>query len=866
LKVVRRLLQWSVVAGLLLAVGAVSAPAGRNGLAAPGLIGPPSGGSFLSLPAFAWRAIAGAQHYEFQISADPSFNSPVFGGGQDRFTTRNTFATLPRQTPNGTYWWHVRAIDKNGAVGPWSPARSAKRAWTTAPRPMAPANNAQINYGTSRLTLSWTPVPYASKYLVSIGTTPDLGNLISGDAQETNATSFTPSVVLSIGTYFWSVQPEDADGNRGTPSKVVSFNWRWPSKVASHLTDLVSAPEFYDPQLSWNSVPGAAHYDVEINPATGFPQGSKVCCDNPAVGTKLSPTASLKNNRYYARIRAVDIDGDAGAWYPGPTFTKAFDLDPDGPGPKTSIPGLHVRDNLSDPGSSPPGFLTSSPIVVWQPVTGAASYEVDVVPFNTVVPNDCDWTSTSPDAWHVITAVTAWTPLSSRSNADPPFPAPSGVSEDSKTFRRGGSYCVRVRAQTDRAQDGNAVWGDFTYLSDAFTFTDYPAGFGRPGMATGDYLAPVRSVVSTQTPYFTWRAIPGAASYFVIVAKDPSFTTIVDYAFTRIPAYAPRDGNSPRTYTDEATDYYWVVLPSPDPGGAGAQGNVVDLPRATFKKQSLPPRVSVDLPASARRVGPPTFRWQSVNGARDYRVQVSQDPNFGTLLDEQVTDSTAYTSTKTYPANIALYVRVRAEDEKQTGLRWSTTVKFRNVLLAPVPDPRPTRGDLIPTFTWQQIPQALSYDFHIDYPDGSRHDWRNLRSPAFTPTSLPGGGVFHWMVRAEFPQAGGGTVPGPYSRLQSFARTFEPPAGSRTVGGTRTLLFVWQPKAGARSYRIQVARSPDFSQGVDSQEVHGTSYAPNLDGYVDGGRFYWRLQAADADGVGGDYSETKSFTLQKIPH
>ena len=522
----------------------------------------------------------------------------------------------------------------------------------------------------------------------------------------------------------------------------------------------------------------------------------------------------------------------------------------------------HVRDNNGDPGTSPAGFLTSSPIVVWSPVPGASSYQVDVDPFNVHTrPGDCDfnWNEQS-DHWQVLTAVPAWTPLAGGKQA--PFPTSINVSQDFQQFVAGRSYCVRVRARTDRS-NGTDVWGDYTYLSNAFTFAGYPGGCSCAVSATaGTYAAPIGGQVTRSTPLLAWREVPGAASYYVIVAKDPSFTTVVDYAFTREPAYAPRDSSNPRTYPDETTNYYWAVLPSGAADGAGAASNPLAQAPASFQKRSIPP--TLQSPANGTKViGPPTFRWTAVEGARYYKVQVSQDQNFGTtLLDEQVTDSTAYTSTKTFPANAALYVRVRAEDETNTGLSWSSVRSFKNVLPSPRPHASP-RGDLIPTFTWSPVPRAVAYDFHAQYPDGSTHDNGNLRSPAFTPPSLSGTGVFHWQVRAEFPQVSGGPVPGPYSSLVTFTRTILPPAGARSAGGGKSVLYTWQPKLGAKSYRIQVSRSPDFSQQVENQEVHSTFYAPNLDSYGDGGTFCWHVQAVDADGNSGNYTQTRSFALQK---
>src|SRR4029077_4499907 len=146
--------------------------------------------------------------------------------------------------------------------------------------------------------------------------------------------------------------------------------------------------------------------------------------------------------------------------------------------------------------------------------------------------------------------------------------------------------CARVRARSDRANSTDDVYGDYTYLDPdnqgwAFEFTGYPAGGARPPACTaspaagactpsctanclgsGDYVTTVTGTTTGRVPYFTWKPLSGKQSYYVLVAKDPSFSNLVDYAFTQIPAYAPRTGTGPRTYPDETTLYYWAVLPA----------------------------------------------------------------------------------------------------------------------------------------------------------------------------------------------------------------------------------------------------------------------------------------------------------------
>src|SRR5439155_1383413 len=145
------------------------------------------------------------------------------------------------------------------------------------------------------------------------------------------------------------VTPLDAEGNRGVPTTVSSFSWLWPSTTTPKIEDLQASPEVFDPKFSWDPVPGAARYEVEINSSVDFAPGSKVCCTGTTIATSLSPTTVFKDNVYYWRVRAFDPDGNAGVWnyWQDPDthatgFTKTFDK------------GTPARDNTY-PGPLVPG-------------------------------------------------------------------------------------------------------------------------------------------------------------------------------------------------------------------------------------------------------------------------------------------------------------------------------------------------------------------------------------------------------------------------------------------------------------------------------------------------------------------------------
>jgi hypothetical protein len=871
----------SFLALALASVGPAGSERTSTAPAAPALIGPSEGAAVDALPAFAWEPVAGAERYEFEFSADPGFNSAL-----GTASTRNTRATLKTAVPNGRYYWHVRAIGAGGTLGAWSQTRTLQMAWTARPSLLSPANGATLTYPLDAFKLSWTPVPSASGYLVRLATDPALGSLVwSTGPVETSATSFTISSPLAPGTYYWGITPLNAEGHAGTASAAASFQWRWPSTTTTSYADLAPEAEIVDPYFSWARVPGAAGYEVEVNSSSDWAPGSKVCCDPLRIGSdittfglSLAPPEQLDNNTFYWRVRAIDPGGNAGVWNVGPSFPKTFANVP--PTVAPSVKNLRMRDNLGDPyngvdpGSVPYPLSTATPVVSWNPVPGASGYQVDVAPH---LSGACDWSHPNLRHWVKYTSSTSWTPLGWSWVNVKPFPHPLSVSNDLLTqLDAGWSYCVRVRP-VDRAStlNGPLVFGDWTYLpannTAAFTWSGPPApGSCSPcSLSASDYREPIMGTTLARMPLFTWQAVPGAQSYYVLVAKDPSFTNLVDYAYTRVAAYAPRTGSMSRGYPDELTLYYWAVLPAAQPNGGAVSANPLDSFPRNFHKQSAPPTILE--PASGSVLGGPvTFRWTSVEGARRYRLEVAQDPSFANLIDNRaaLTDSTAYTSNTTYPADTILYWRVRADAEdgnsETVGLTWSATGTFQKTLPAPTADAsNPTSGAFLPTLAWSPVPGAVSYDVHVEEADGDQRDFENLPSHAFTPTKMTGMGIFKLQARANFPTAAGTLVHGPYSALMSFARTIPEPGGATTDSGPRHLLFSWNARLGAKQYRVQIATRADFSTLVENATTQATNYAPLLTqrDYVNGGQLYWRVAAMDADGNQGDWSPVQAFGI-----
>jgi hypothetical protein len=831
---------------------ALTSSASARGMAAPRLVSPANGASVQQLPALVWNSVRGAAQYEYQIAADPHFNSIALGTGVGRGTSRthNLAAALDKTVPDGTYYWRVRALTAADKVGAWSRVRRIVKAWSSTPQ-ITGGDGARVAWPTTPLVLRWSSVAYATKYIVSVATDPALSNLVIGSATqptETQGTSFALPISLAPGAYYWAVRPVDAEGHRGSRSRVASFQWTWPTATNTALTDLDPDARVFDPMFSWNPIPGAARYEVEVNAAEDFPAGSRWCCGGTTTGTSLAPLLALANNRYYWRVRAIDARGNAGVWNYGQPFTKAFDsLAP-------SVPGLTVRDTSGNAVTGAPE--TSVPLVTWEPVPGASRYEVQLGTYNGAG-HYCDWSLAGTPGYRASTATTAWTPLA-RTTLRPysaawpspqeDIPVPTGPSS---------SYCVRVLARSDDDAQHKQVTSEWTYLNGydnpAFTFATPSAGVGCPVTPASAYHLPANGTLTSRTPYFTWDPVPGAGSYYVIISRDAGFTHVADVGFTDVNAYAPRLATG-TPLSDDTTSYYWAVMPAVTAAGSGVCSDALHNNPQSFNKSSVAPN-PIAPGTGADVTTQPTFRWTSAENARNYRLQVSQDPTFGNPIDDVTTDATAYTSSSTYPADTVVYWRVRANDWNGQGLNWSATRTFVRRLPVPVPAPLSAAPQGLPPFSWTPVQDAISYDVHVDQADGTTRDF-NFETPSFTAAKYYGIGIWRLQVRAEFPTGAGSKVAGGYSPLQPFLLSLAPPSGARGVKSGGRLVISWNPEPDAKQYRVEVATTSGFNSRIDQHKLDGTSWAPNVDfgQKRNRGPLYWRVAAVDWGGNVGSFA------------
>lgn len=860
-------------------------------LAAPNPLSPGSGASVDSVPVFNWSAVSGADHYQFQIAATNTFSPALYS-----IDTKNTRAALTDLLQNKTYYWRVRAMTAANGGGAWSATRSMVMNWSDKADPTTPADGASITYP-DPLLLNWTTIPGAEKYRVTVATDPGLSSVVNGFPVTTQASAYALPTRLSDGTYYWGVTPIDSESHDGTASDVFSFTYSWPTDttLAPTLTlnDLSTDPGVFDPQFSWTPVDGAAYYKVDVSSDPDFPSGSIVCCDGETVATSMTPTTLLPSSQaYYWRVTPYDAANQAGTstvWSDQngdpQTFTITFDTG------ASSIPNLSMRDSSFDPIAwNSGGMSTNTPIVGWDDVPGAAFYEVQVSPYSN---SACDWATKT---WDVDTVTTAWTPLGDAHNAvgDPVPQSQANLASDLPALT--GPWCVRVKAHRGDDTSHNSVYGAWSYIGDgsgpSFTFSGYPTGSPCQSCTNGylgsaDYLLPQTGASSADMPVFTWNPIQGAQSYYVVVSTDQSFTNIVDYAFTKVPAYAPRGGLTGVTNYPNGT-YYWAVLPATNADGTGVSADPSLAPVKSFTKQVTAPTLS---PVTISGLGP-VLQWSAVQGAIDYHVQISDTSDFSKLtppdgIDQRVAE-TSYTASSTLPANKTIYWRVEAEADgnmgSTIGLGRSQRGQFSTTLgvpsfTTPTTFPNATSGSTIPVWQWNPVAGATSYDVHLTCALGANCTDGSFDTTAAVMTSSTGTQPLQWQVRAKFPtvQFGvpGQAVPGNYTSQQNYTATIPAPTGLSSVDtGAHTFSMQWSPVNGMKDYKVEVSTSPatnsdgSFVTTVEQISTYTPNAAPRImnlltttNAYLNGGTLYWHVAALDAGDNVGAYSATQTYKL-----
>jgi hypothetical protein len=271
----------------------------------------------------------------------------------------------------------------------------------------------------------------------------------------------------------------------------------------------------------------------------------------------------------------------------------------------------------------------------------------------------------------------------------------------------------------------------------------------------------------------------------------------------------------------------------------------------------------------------PTFSWDMAEGANNYRLQVSTDPNFGSTVINQLTPLTSFTPVNTL-APALYYWRVQIIRYGNVGNDWSEVEQF--TLSLPKPTGLTPDGDTVhyaPTFCWDPLvgdddqgnPVLTAWKYRIQVsldPNFSQiYDSIDTFNNCWTPTKGYQDGNLYWHVA----MIDGNSRLGPYTDpAATFTKQYPITTLISPINNPvdTTPTFIWIPVDGAATYVFEVSQYPTFFPTYDSVVTINTQFTP-LKLYEMNVVYYWRVAIRDRDGRQGPFTDASIIIGDVFP-
>jgi len=739
----------------------------------------------------------------------------------------------------------------------------------TVQAPVVPDVQRPIGPQTSNFqpTITWTTDPINVLYDLRIETFMGAPVLA---ADGLTGSSFVPPTDLPPELYVTKVRSYNRAGDVSAWSPNHAFQI-----LAIELTDpagVVGIVIDPTPTFNWTGVNVSDHYELLVQTDTGSTVIQETAL--PGGSTSFTPASNLAVGNYEATIQAVDPAAEAGDV--SPLFTFSI-----------------VSPNVTAPPANNTGL---QPVVTWDAVPGAASYDIRIDNVTTgqssfIVDTGLTSTSYTPPVMpqgdftafvraidnagavgHYSTGrdynIDVPTPATPVING-PPTPSMNRLPEfhwNSVAF--GSTYELRIDNVTTGVNDVVHVSGltttsylvtsllpdaDYQAFVRATNIVDESSSYSGAAPFTVDTtLAPELTgpipLTSDDTPEMTWTAVTGAASYELRldnlstgVNDILSLTGLTTTSFT--PVLPLAEG-----------DYQFRVRAD---NGQGDQGDW-SADRA-FEIRQVPIMTGPSSPSGDIFLHRPTITWAAAPDSTRYDLWVNQIGVTHPVIRETNLTSPDFTPSTDMPDN-TYRAWVRAYDANGTVHRWSDPIDFR-IVSVEVTHPASEVIDTTPSIAWTVLLAATSYEVKVDDLTNGITDLirqAGLDVAAFVPTNPLDTGTYRASVR---PYDFAGT-PGDWSEPRDFSivtSSFITPS-SRTMDHTPT--FTWTTLDEADHYHLW----------VEDALVAGPAliYETNLttpsftSSFLPSGNYRAYLRAVDTHGATGAWSSAYNFSIQTV--
>jgi hypothetical protein len=581
-------------------------------------------------PTFTWNSVTAGVNYQIQVDNQVTFASPEVNqtdtGGLTSFTPSTPI------TPNGLYYWRVRAVNAAGEPGVWSATWYFTIDTTPPASPLLsnPADNAPGVRDTPIFYWGVTPTANAYQYQIDDNAdfssptfkTPD-GTTVPGTPL--TAVSIKPTGLVVLTPYYWRVRARDAAGNWGAWSSSRTITIQPVIPVAPVLTSPAYAyvTNNTTPALAWNTVTAGVTYHVQIDNLSTFVSPEVEQKDTGGLTTFTPPSSITPDALYYWRVRAFNAVGEPGAW----STARYFSID-------TAPPAAPV---LSYPANNA-AVMRTVPYFYWAATATANAYQFQI-------DDNVDFSS-------------------------PAYSTPDGTTIPggpvTVTYVKPTSLTILVPYYWHvRARDAAGNWGPW---SASWSITILPTIPAAPTLI----YPPIYGLTNDSTPTLTWNPVTDGVNYHIQVDNLYTFTS------PEVDGYS--GGPTSFTPTNPITPdglYFWRVQAINASGEAGAWSTLqyftVDTTAPTAPVLSSP----VDNAAGLKAI--PYFYWLAAATANAYQFQIDDNADFSSLdystPDGTIVPGTPVTVTYAKPTGLVIstpyYWRARARDAAGNWSAWS---------------------------------------------------------------------------------------------------------------------------------------------------------------------------------------------------
>jgi len=388
-----------------------------------------------------------------------------------------------------------------------------------------------------------------------------------------------------------------------------------------------------------------------------------------------------------------------------------------------------------------------------------------------------------------------------------------------------------------------------------------PTTASSSGLGAPSLVAPSETILTDNTPTFSWTSVAGADNYTLQCSTDNSFSAAHTITLDNI------RGNSIELALVDNT-YYWRVRAGRDNGDVGPWSSVRSFTLDT--QPPIPPSLISPENNSYVRGAILELSWSTISGAERYHLLIDNDSDFSSSVRNRILIESRYTMS--LPADGRYFWKVASRDlagNEAYSPTWAVTVD-NSPPTAPAlisPAEGGNVNDNTPLLTWDAALDNGGIENYEIWINSSLS--KVVTDNAQTSENAPelSNGLYRWHVRV-FDHAGNenssversffvDTVPPPQPAKSA------PPNGTRT--SSKTVTFQWTSISDrgfpAAHYELWI----DNDLGFGSPEILENVVVNSRTREVPDGNYFWRVRAYDNAGNASSFENSWSLFVDNTP-